>query len=317
MTRTKIKPYLAGLCAILLSGPVTSHAVQRFLPYQEGDLDADAIIDQVYSVNHLLGFRNVASEKVDKQVTHMITLAPGDQLSFQTMDRYLNNEYDDGVIRTKDLLIFRSGKLKGTGYLITHYLDEEKTPSYIMWLPELRKVRRFAAPSQADVCCGANLSYGDLFMRRPIDETHELIGKEKFDGCMGTIQLRPEDLSRYLTGTPEAECGHQGKPVYVVRSTSKFRDWWYDYRVSYIDAKTFGDYRIRYFKDGQEIKVWEKNWQSMGHDDPRHQYLDYWYVRHLVTGIESMIVVPRETVKWDAEFKSSLWTESTLRKLKR
>jgi hypothetical protein len=48
-----------------------------------------------------------------------------------------------------------------------------------------------------------------------------------------------------------------------LKSTTKFENWWYDYRISYVDTKTFVDYRTEYFRDGQKIKVIDRDWVSM------------------------------------------------------
>ena len=43
-------------------------------------------------------------------------------LSRTAVERHLNNNYENDVIKSRDLAIFRSGKLRGTGMLVTDYL---------------------------------------------------------------------------------------------------------------------------------------------------------------------------------------------------
>ena len=104
----------------------------------------------------------------------------------------VENEYTrvvsrDGNTKAQDLAIFRSGKLKGTGMLITDYVDDAKSQSYMIWLPALRKIRRFAQPAHDDAWGGSDFTFGDVALRKPFHETHELLGKETFNDCLGFI----------------------------------------------------------------------------------------------------------------------------------
>ena len=56
-----------------------------------------------------------------------------------TVERYKRNDWPDPAIRSKEVAIFRSGKLKGTGMLIVDYENDAKPQSYSIWLPALRK----------------------------------------------------------------------------------------------------------------------------------------------------------------------------------
>jgi hypothetical protein len=292
--------------------------VSKDLPYPSGTPSADEIAAQVYFVNHLYAVKNFSIGRVGrKKITVLINKAKGKKPTTNTLERYLNNDYNDGVIKAKDLAIFRSGKLRGTGMLIVDYVDDAKSQSYSIWLPALRKIRRFAQPAHDDAWGGSDFTFGDVTLRKPMHETHELLGTETFNDCLGVIELKESEKNKYMKNLHAPACGHKGKKVYKLKSTTKFENWWYDYRISYVDAKTFADYRTEYFKNGEKIKVIDRDWVPLGIDDPRGQAWRYWYGKTFATGHETWAVIPDEVVKFNSDLKPSLWTEKTLRKIKR
>jgi hypothetical protein len=317
------KSVRAGLAACLLASSISFNAtagVPKDLPYPSGDLTADQIMDQVYFVNHFYGFQNYAITKEGRDITVLVIKGEGKTPTTNTLERYLNNDYPaDDAIKAQDLAIFRSGKLKGTGMLITDYNDDAKSQSYMIWLPALRKIRRFAEPAHDDAWGGSDFTFGDVALRKPFHETHELLGKETFNDCLGYVAFADDEQTRYTKDLPKSgSCDHKGKEVYKVKSTTKFENWWYDYRISYIDAKTFGDYRTEYFKGGEQVKVIDRDWVPLGgSDDPRAVGWGYWYGKTLATGNQTWAVIPEKVNTVDAEYKDDWWSEKTLRRIKR
>jgi len=310
---------LAAALSVATLGTATA-GVSKSLAYPAGELkDATAIIDQTYYVNHFYGFKNYAITKKGRDITVLLSKSAGSAPTTNTLERYLNNDYNDGVTNAQDLAIFRSGKLKGTGMLITDYVEDGKSQSYMIWLPALRKIRRFAQPGHDESWGGSDFTFGDVVLRKPENETHELLGKETFGSCLGFMALNDDEKGRYAQGVPnEGSCAPKGKEVYKVKSTTKFENWWYDHRVSYIDAKTFGDYRTEYFKDGKQIKVIDRDWVKLGgSDDPRAIGWGYWYGKTLETGHETWAVIPSNVNAVNASYDENWWSERTLRKIKR
>lgn len=313
----------SGIVACTVATTLSFNAlagVAKDLPYPSGNLTADQIIDQVYFVNHFYAFNNYAITEKDRDITVLVIKGEGKTPTTNTLERYLNNEYaDDDAIKAQDLAIFRSGKLKGTGMLITDYQDDAKSQSYMIWLPALRKIRRFAEPAHDDAWGGSDFTFGDVSLRKPFHETHELLGKETFNDCLGFIAFADDEHTRYTKDLPKSgSCDHKGKEVYKVKSTTKFENWWYDHRVSYIDSKTFADYRSEYFKNGEMIKVVDRDWVPLGKsDDPRAVGWGYWYGKTLATGNQTWAVIPANVNTVDAEYKKDWWSESTLRRIKR
>jgi hypothetical protein len=315
---TTLKVGITAALSVALSFAAQA-GVPKDLPYPSGALTADQIMDQVYFVNHFYAFKNYAITDKDDEITVLVIKSEGRTPTTNTLERYLNNDYSDGAIKAQDLAIFRSGKLKGTGMLITDYEDDAKSQSYMIWLPALRKIRRFAEPAHDDAWGGSDFTFGDVALRKPFHETHELLGKETFNDCLGYIEIADDEQTRFTTGLPKAgSCDHKGKEVYKVKSTTKFENWWYDDRVSYIDAKTFADYRTEYFKGGDMVKVIDRDWVSLGKsDDPRALGWGYWYGKTLATGNQTWAVIPPKVNQVDASYDSDWWSEATLRKIKR
>ncbi len=305
------------LCALASASTLAAAVNLKHLPYPVSTPSAEQIIQQVYFVNHFYAFDNFSIiRKSKKEITVLLTKAEGKRPKTITVERHLNNEYTDNIVQSKDLAIFRSGNLRGTGILITDYVDDNRSQSYSIWLPSLRKVRRFSEPAHEDAWGGTDFTFGDVALRKPKDETHELIRTESFDGCLGIMDMEGYSV-RYLKTVPETSCEPKGKQVYVIRSTPKREKWWYDYRESYVDTKTFADYRTRYFKNNKEIKIIDRDWRSSDQEDPRALVWAYWYGKIHATKHETWAIIPKEVVRTNQEVNPQLWKERTLRRIKR
>jgi len=313
-------PALIGgllLCIVSLIGEAASVATSGpGVPYPASPPDAEETARQVYYVNHLLALRNARiGDKKHPMV--LIDWKGKGAPRVMTMVRHLNNDYQDGEIRARDLAIFRSGKLKGTGILVTDYTDPDKRLSFSVWLPALRKIRRHAEPDQNDSWGGSLFTYGDIYLRRPNDERHELLSQAPFNDCLQPLVLPEAKRNRYTRQLPEPRCDLKGTSMLRLQSHTRFAHWWYDHRIVWVDPETFADYRSEYFKDGKKIKVIDKDWRSMGLDAPRAQYWLFWSGRHLLDGRQGMAFVPEGHVYWNEEVNPKTWTESTLRRIKR
>ena len=299
---------------MMLGQALGAHAA---LPYPQGQPSADEVIRQVYLVNHFRLLKNVSIETKKNAVSVIIYRKGDNKPNFTTVKRYINNDYDDGVVHYEDLAIFTSGRLRGMGILVTDYLDTTKSQRNLVWLPVLRKVRRFSQPAHEDSWGGTDFTYGDVTLRKPDDEKHTFIEKKVFADCLQIMNLPKKHRSWHMKTLPDAPvCDHKDKEVYLIRS-EKNQDWWYDYRISYVDVKTFGDYRTDYFKEGKEIKRIYRDWGSLPLDDPRALFWKFWYGKSFSTNHETMAIVPKSTFRWNTNKKPSLWTEKTLRKLRR
>lgn len=290
----------------------------RDLPYPTGTPDALEIARQVYFVNHFYALRNVSIETRGKIVTVIVRKAKGGRATTNTVKRYINNDYSDGRIRSRDLAIFTTGRMRGTGMLVTDYVDDAKSQTYAAWLPALRKVRRFAQPAHEDLWGGTDFTFGDVTLRKPFHETHELLGTQPFPDCLQVISIPDDEKTWFMKTLPtQPVCTHKGTPVYLLKSTTRFSNWWYDHRISYVDTQTFADYRTEYFKNGEKIKIIDRDWSSLSLPDPRGLAWKFWYGQNLKTGHETMAMVPSEVFKFNTRKRASLWSEETLSHLKR
>lgn len=315
-----MKKNIIGFGIIIgLSSSVAFAGVSKELPYPEGKLNGLEIMEQTYFVNHFYGFKNMAitQKKSKKEITTLILRPKGSRPLTMSLERYLNNEYNDGSVNSKDLAIFRSGKLKGTGMLITDFINENKSQTYEIFIPSIRKVRRFAEPARDDAWGGSDFTFGDVTLRKPKHENHHLISEKQMIGCLDIMDLPRNHRNKYTKNIQiNADCSVDGKNVYEVKSTPKQADWWYDSRVSYIDTVTFVDYRTEYFKSGDKIKVIDRSWVHAGLDDKRSNYWGYWYGKNVATGHETMAFIPKGITKVNHKYrKKNLWSTSTLRRM--
>jgi len=309
------------VASLLLGASTLNAGVSQSLPYptDKSKMTGLDIMNNVYYVNHFFAFKNYSIEKVKKTITVIVKKSKGKKPLTETVERYLNNDYtDDSAVRSKDLAIFRSGKLKGNGMLITDYSDDAKSQEYLLWLPALRKIRRFAQPAHDDAWGGTDWTFGDVTLRKPMHETHELLGKEKFGHTIGAIVLKDGEKTKYTKNLPAPTDAYKGREVFKVKSTTKFPSWWYDYRINYVDTKTFADYRSDYYKDGKMIKYIDRDWAPIaGQTDPRALRWSTWYGKNVETGHESMAFIPESVTKYNSDLKPKLWSKRTLTKIKR
>ncbi len=302
---------------LVLSGVTQA---QEDLAYPEGPLTAEQIAQQVYIAAHGGLVRNAISKRNKGAVALVINRAPlekrvpGRRPTINTFETYVNNRPADPAIQSTQMAILTSGKTKGTGILLTNYTDQEKGATISMWLPALRKIRRINEPSHEDVWFGTTLTYGELVLRKPEDEVHELLGEGLFEDCLGVMKLEIWEMSHYTKKLPGQQCGHKGKAVYRLKSTTKFKNWWYDYHISDIDKQSLSLYRTVYFKDGKKIKTVDVDWQSLNQPDPRITYPNYIYAVLHDNGRDSMVYVPRSTIQLSVDLPDSFWSEDTLKR---
>ncbi len=314
---------------ILLNSPCCIFVVALFqvqvakadpLPYPQGKLDGLQIAEQVSAVSHGKLVKNAASKKkgrVAAMVVNRVPLdkrKPGRRPIVNTFETYGNSQPQNPELESMQMAIVKSGKARGTGILFVSYTDPAKSSILSVWLPALRKIRRINEPSHEDTWLGTNLTYGELVLRKPEDEDHELLREDVFKDCLPVMKLSKGEVNGYTKKLPPSQCGHKGKAVYVVKSTTHFKNWWYDYHISEIDKKTFAIYRTVYFKNGKKIKTIVIDWQSLGFDDPRIIYPRYIYALSHDSGSDSMVYVPRETIVLNQELPDDFWSEKTLKK---
>ncbi len=311
-----------GLLGLSLTIFASGLQAQTELVYPEAGavLTGKQIAEQVYAATHGGLVNNALSKRNGGKVALIINRVPlamrgsHRKPNVQSFDTYVNNRPEEEGVDSVQMAILTNGKAKGMGILFTNYVDKSKSAQINLWLPALRKTRRISEPSHEDTWFGSNLTYGELVLRRPEHEVHELLGEATFDDCLPVMKLQRYEMSRYTRGLPKDQCAHQGKQVYRLKSTTKFEKWWYDYHISDIDTKTFALYRTVYFKDDKKVKTVVVDWQSLGLPDPRITFPRFVYAVSHGDGKDTFVYIPRKTVELDVDLPASFWSVDTMKK---
>lgn len=305
--------------SLLLSTTLFSN-VTRDLPYPT-KITADEIAKQIYFVNHQLYLKNqliqAKGRGKNKKSILIVKRLPGKKLVSFTLNRYFNNNYSDGIIKSKDMIIFTSGKIKGLGVLMKEYVDEKKSVEVTMYLPALRKTRRMAEPTKGSTYGAADIAFLEEIKTRHLSqETNELLGTQEMTFDFQTLKIDSSQINRYTKHLPQKSL-IQTYNVYVLKVTPSIQTW-YDYRIDYTDTQHFTVHRTLFFKDSHVIKTVDRQWKKLkDFDEPRAWMWYYWYTIDSDTQ-ESVYYIPPEIIKNnDKKIKERFWRDSTLRKIKR
>jgi hypothetical protein len=282
-------------------------------------ISAKEIAKESYNVNHSLYIKNMMIKKKKRSSIITVSRSVGVKPRISAVERFLSNEYDDGVIESKDLVIIRSGKLKGLGVLMTSYLDPKRSHQFMMWIPALRKVRRMAEPEDAGMGAGDIAFLQDVKLRRFHEESYSLVKTKVMDIELSMMPFKKGEFGRFTKGFPYKKSTKiRGRKIHIVKSTAKKKNHWYDHRISYIDSEYFTDYITEYYKNGKRIKEVHRHWIHLGnHPDPKAKMWYYWYSKDTQTGYEMVTYVPKKLIKVDQKVKKSFWSTRTLKKIKR
>ena len=303
--------------ALIFIGTLLLGSVDRSLPYPT-QIDADEIAKQVYFVNHQFYLNNQVLKTKGKHTILIVRRVHGKRPRVLRVERYLNNNYSDGVTKSKDMVIFTSANMKGVGVLAREFADETKSLEILMWLPALRKVRRMAEPSKNMSYSAADVAFMEEAKLRRIDEDrYELVGKQTINFTFGQIKLKPSQIDHYTKALPSKQKKLKVK-VYILKATPK-ENAWYDYRKDYVDIKHFTAYRTDFYKEDKVIKTIYRQWIKVkGIDDLRAYMWNYWYSINPETKFETVNYIPDEIIETNKKnIKASFWSEKTLRKLKK
>jgi len=242
----------------------------------------------------------------------------GDAMNEMRSERMITHQPRNSMLKTQDLVIFKTGKLRGTGILVDDF-QTGQSMQVRMWIPALRKIRRFSEPDQDDVWGGSQLSYGDLYLRRPEHETHQFVNAETAPECLDDIQYfktwaadYPYSFANWCTADLKSSLFIKSIPV----STSAH----YDYRIRMINPLSFAEYQVEYFKNGSLVKRLQKNWHATGEVDRRALIWNFWTVlvfkqNKLVA--QSVALLNDADYRWNQSLAPDLWSEARLRKIRR
>lgn len=325
-------PTFIVILLLLLSAWATAQGAAVDIAYPTTTPSPAGIIAQTWYVNHFRAVRNYAIRKQGEAIPYLVYRNNEGKYRFRTLERFLRNDFhSDSNLLSQDIAIFRyPAAVNGTAFLISDFLDAQRSQELIVWLPALRKPRRFTQPNHDDAYAGTDWNFDDVSLRRPEHETHELLREEPFSQALeGGGQLHVLDVPdaqrpNFIGYPPQAHHDFAARPCYVVKSTTTFKDYWYDYRISWIDKETFADYRTLSYKDGKLLKIIDRDWRPMRNHlesadvaDPRALYWVMWYGKTLTTGHESMAVIPPTTSAWNADLPADTWSIGHLERTER
>ncbi|MCB0421830.1 MAG: outer membrane lipoprotein-sorting protein [Bdellovibrionales bacterium] len=305
---------IALFATVTLASAVHADSKIKDLPYPKGNPSALELAQQNQYVDKFYGMSRmpIAYQPTGRAV--LLTGKKGGSLFTTFVERYINTAPVGTHYLSQELSVFLSGKNQSLGFLISDFADDQ-LPMFQVWSPELRKVRRMPTPLFDDRWGGSDFTWGEMLLQRPEFETHKIVDAETFNRCLGTLQTKAP--APWADKIPQGSCYQQERPVYVLKSIPTFSQIKeYDYRIRFIDAQTFADYRTEYYAGGQLIRVVEKNWGPMGMEDPRIQGWSYMYGYDLRKNTESMFLQVDRNTTWkpkDGEF----WSDQTLRRLHR
>jgi len=250
------------------------------------------IILKNYSWNHFKTFDNYAMQKYNNNMPVLIH-KKGNKIS-----RLYFEQYQINTEKEKHIFVYHSGRYKNIKILIE--LDE-KDAEVNIWLPQLRKTRRFYTFKKSNSWNGSNFTYGDILLVHPNDEEHEIIGVE-------TISTNHAVLKKFKI---KNQSKSENKNIIKIKSTPKIDVLDYDYRVSYIDRDYFFDYNITYFKNNIPIKLLEKAWYEKKGEV---SLLWYWYARNLISNTESLIYIPKSSNFYNVYISKDFFSKHKLNK---
>jgi len=282
-------------------------------------ISAKEVAKKSYNVNHSLYVKNIMIKKKKRSSILTVSRTLGVKARINAVERFLSNEYSNGVIEAKDLIIMRSGKLNGMGVLMTSYLNPKRSHEYLMWLPALRKVRRMAEPEDAGLGVGDIAFLEDAKLRRFHEESYSLLETKVMDLDLAMMPFKKGEFGRYTKAFPYKKSTKiRARKIHVLKSTHKNKYHWYDYRISYVDTETFTDYVTHYYKNKKRIKEVYRHWVHLGKiSDPKAKIWYYWYSKDMKTGDEMMTYIPKKLIKVNQKVSPSFWSTRTLEKIKR
>ena len=307
------------LLLLLLGTLLLFGGVDKSLKYPTTTkIEANEIAKQIYFVNHQFYLDNQIIKATKKNSFMIVRRFKDRKVRVFRADRYLNNDYSDGVTKSKELIVFKSGNLKGTGVLAREFVDETKSLEIFMWLPALRKVRRMAEPSKNIGFSAADIAFlEEAKLRRLQEDRYELLEKRVINFKFAQIKLKASELNRFTKLLPTKENTLETE-VYVLKATPK-EDAWYDYRVDYVDTKHFTVHRTKYYVNKKLIKIIDRQWHKVeGINDKRAYMWRYWYSLNPQSKLETANYLPKEIINCnDDKIKSSFWSKRTLSKIKK
>jgi hypothetical protein len=108
----------------------------------------------------------------------------------------LRKDYEEGGQQKYFIYFHKPSDVKGTTFMVYKYPDRDD--DRWLFIPAINLVKRIAANDKYSSFVGSDFTYEDISGRKPEEDTHILLKKEKLDGksCY-VIESTPKGLSVY------------------------------------------------------------------------------------------------------------------------
>jgi hypothetical protein len=164
--------------------------------------------------------------------------------------------------------------LRGFAAVRTRYRDPNMEDSFITYVPSMRRIRRLAGSNTQDPLVGSDLTWEDwkgYWSKVTVHPcTYEILG-EAIVLCPSFNPKPIQYFEKY--GGWCQRYWWERRPVWIVKITSKEKNYIYGARVWYVDKETFAMQQEMYYdQKGRLWKLWDWCWRW----NPDNGELDYW-----------------------------------------
>ena len=171
---------------------------------------------------------NVYNRPVGEDMTADLTMKLINSSGKERIRRIKQFSKDFGDVEKKIMFFVTPADVKNTSFMNWSYDKEGKDDDQWIYLPALKKTKRISSDSKGDYFMGSDFTYDDLGDRKPSDDKHRLLRKEKLDG---------------------EEC-------YVVESIPYDENYMYSKTITWvIKDKWIGSKKEFYDEDGELLKI--------------------------------------------------------------
>lgn len=254
----------------------------------------ESILQKNYNNNHFKQYNNYSMQKQDKKMPVLM------HKNGSKRTKLYFEQFQDNTDYEKHLFVYHSGRYKGLKLLLN--FDKEQT-SVNIWVPQLKKTIGVNTFNKHNFWNGSNFTYAEVLLKNLDDCTYEVIGKSDY-------KAQNDNLENFKV---KNYCSTQHKTVIKVKSTPK-KEALYDYSISYIDDKTYHDYKVEFYKDKKLVKTIEKCWYKPNKDIV---LVGYWHAKNHINKSESLIYIPKESHIYNTNFSENFFTKLKLHQNKK
>lgn len=253
------------------------------------------ILQENYNNNHFKEYNNYSMQKQKRKMPILF------HKKGKRQSKLYFEQFQDNSDAEKHLFVYHSGRYKGLKVLLKL---QEKDIDVDIWVPQLRKTIGVSSFEKFKVWNKSNFTYYEILLKNFNDCTHEIIGK-------ASTYTQSKSLDTFHVHN---YCSPEEKSIIKIKSTPKESSAPYDYSISYIDERSYHDYKVEYYKDNKLTKTLEKCWYQPKKDIT---LVGYWYAKNHLNQTESLIYIPKESHIYNTTFSKHFFEIPELHKDKK